>query len=1368
DLNINLNSLTAATYGRGVYQFFLDDVLANSGALRVMSGSSAWTGPVRLTGPTTIRVGGTTVPGRGSVIPQLDIIGVVSDGTYGANYTLTKNGTGDLVLSAPNTYGGLTDIVAGTLTVNHPEALGSPILGTIVRNGAALQLKSDLEAEPVQLNGHGVPGGFNGHNTGALRNLSGTNTYTGPLTLATPATIGIESGTELIIGSKSGLTGTGTLIGSNDLYKELTGTLTLSSDNSTTFSGNVSVYQGALRLEHSQAAGITGTIRIYDGTQVLLRTPTTGPNAGVPVQASNPLRLSGTGIFETGALLNEAGNNAWLGPVTFDVLPGFSPPTTPRGYVSINVLNPTDTLTISGGITETAPTGLTKIGPGTLSLTNASTYSGATEVQQGILNVRHQDALGIRSGLASVQRIVTISPTASGSFRLSFNGYTTGNLPFGASAAAVQAALEALPSIGAGQIASVSRIDVPTTTVSGPGPAGTGYLYTVVFGGSLANTTIPLQALGFPDTTAAASIVATGGVDVRVANGAMLELQAPGSGFTINSHHLTLVGGSGVGGAGALRNVSGNNVWNGPVLMLAPATIGVEGTTALSLNGGLTAPGLTLTKVGTGTLIFPNGTPPNTQALTRIVNGTVQVNGTIGDVRLAGGTLSGTGTVGLITSDTPAPGSTVSPGNTFPTEQIGTLTSSGAILHSSNTLFVHLSNPGVPASDLLNLTGNINLNNAALAGVVEANVGIGNRFTIVQTTGFVIGRFAGPTTTPTMVGATAATVAFIDGQKFVANYFPDRVILERVTASVSMSLTASESNPVYGRPGVFIATLTPESPALSVTGNVIFTITDPTNTTFSFTVPINPLTRTATFDPAAAWPNGFGGPLDIGTYTITVSYNGIDQNGHQAFNPASAGPLSITVNAAPTTTTVTSSQPGGAMYGTAVTFTATVTSAVTSPVANTLPPDGTVSFYDGATFLGIATLNPAGGVSATATFTISTLTVGSHNIIAVYNGDGFPVRYLGSSGSFTQNVGKAATTTTLSSAPNPSNYGQSVTLTATVASSTIGIPTGTVVFRLGTTVLGSASLNTSGVATYTTTPFQLPGGTLTLTAEYQGDSTYASSSGNATHIVNSVSSSVQLTSAPNPSVYGQAVTFTATVLPGIVGGATPSGMVTFRLGSTVLGTATLSGGVATYTTTVGQLPAGTNLVTADYAGDGTYDPSSATISQTVQVATTSAVLVAAPSAAVPLQAVRLLATVLPRSPASGSPTGTVTFRDLTTGRTLGTAPLNPSGQAILWTHLGSPQGPHRLQALYAGDGNYAPSASPVTTVQIIPNGTRASTVTLRSSLNPSNVTTPVTFVATVRDAADLSQTPTGTVAFYANGSLLGYGRLQRVRDGLAR
>jgi autotransporter-associated beta strand protein len=1367
DLNMNLNTLTAATYGRGVYQFYLDEVQADSGALRVQSGSSAWSGPVRLTGPTTITTGGAVVPGRGSVLPQLDIVGVVSDATYGANYKLTKEGRGDLVLSGPNTYGGLTDIVAGTLTVNHPDALGSSAVGTIVRNGAALQLKSDLEEEPVQLNGHGVPGGFNDHNTGALRNISGTNTYTGPLTLATDTTIGVDTGTELILGSKTGLNGTGTLNGSNNFVKELTGTLTLSSNNSSTFSGAIAVYQGALRLEHSGASGSGGDVRIYDGAQLRLRTPASGPNAGVAVQPTNPLFLSGTGIFGTGALQNESGNNAWLGPITFEVRPGFSPDTTPPGAVSINVVNPADRLTLSGGISETAPTGLTKIGPGTLSLTNTSTYSGATEVPQGTLNIRHPNALGSRTGLASIQRIVTISPTTSGTFTLTFNGQTTGNIPFGATATQVQAALQSLSTIGTGQIAPVNRIDIPTTTSSGPGPSGTGYLYTVVFSGTLQNTTQPLTALGTAGTVAAASVVATGGVDVRVAHGAMLELEDT-NGFTVSGHHLTLVGGAGVGGLGALHNAAGVNNWNGPVALLANASIGAASGTALRLSGGVSAAGLTLTKVGAGTLIFPSSTPPNTQSLTRIVGGTVQVNGTIGNVRLAGGTLSGTGNVGTITSDSPAPNSTVSPGNTFPSEQIGSLTSTGAVLDASNTVFVHLSKSGTPTSDLLNLTGNINLGGANLAGIVDANVAIGDQFTIVQTTGTVLGQFAGPTATQTISGALNATVAYVDGQKFIANYFTNQVVLERATASVSMSLVPSDSNPVYGRPGVFNAILTPENSALTVTGNVVFTITDTsTNNTFSFTVPINPATGTATFDPAANSPNGFGGPLEVGTYTVSASYNGVDQNGHQAFNATSAGPLTVVVNQAPTTTVVTSSQPTGAVYGTAVTFTATVTSAVVSPVQNTLPPDGTVSFYDGATLLGTANLTPAGGVSATATFTISTLSVGTHTITAVYNGDGFPDRYLGSSGTFTQTIGQANTTTTLLSTPNPSNYGQPVTLIATVTSTTSGTPTGTVVFRLGSLVLGSATLNASGVATYTTTPFQLPGGTLTLTADYQGDTTFAPSSGATTHTVNSTTSTLQLTSAPNPSVYGQPVTFTATVIPGIVGGATPTGTVTFSVGATVLGTATLNAsGVATLTTAA--VPVGTNVVTAIYSGDSTYGASSNTVTQVVGESGTVTSLVVSPGRAVAWQGLRMRAEVRAVAPGGGVPTGSVVFRDVTTGRVLGSGVLDGSGVAVLWSHVGGPLGWHRIRAEYVGDGNYGGSRSGLVGVEVVANGERGSSVVLRSSMNPSNVGLPVTFTATVRDGGDRGQTPTGTVAFYADGVLLGYGVLRRVAEGVSR
>jgi large repetitive protein len=1385
DLNMNLNTITAGTYGRSAFQFYLDDVQANSGALRVTSGTSAWTGPVRMAQDTTITVGGSQPLSTGAPAALLDIIGVVSDQSAGGNFALTKDGVGTLVLSGSNTYGGVTHVQNGVLTVNNPDALGTfntsggDIVsqgGTIVHAGASLHLQTDLEGEPIQLNGNGVPAGFNGHNSGALRNVSGDNTYTGPLTLNTNATIGVDSGSQLTIGAAPSLSGTGTISGASSLTKELTGTLVLASDN-VDFTGGTSVFQGAVRLEHAGALG-TGSAgaRVLDGAQMQLRTPTSGPNAGQPISVSTPLVLSGTGIFGTGALLNVSGNNAWNGPITFDVLPGFSPNTFPFGTVSFNVVNAADTLTIGGAIAETSRTGLTKIGPGELVLRQANAYSGATEVVQGTLDIREPGALGLRSGTASVQRIVTLSATQSGTFTLAFGGQST-VLNWGATVGEVRDALEALSSIGLGNIATVSRTNVETTTQSGPGAPNTGYLYTVVFGGTLANTTTPLTASGALGTGASASVVATGGIDTRVANGATLELDSTGStspaGFTVAGRRLTLNGGTGVNGGGALRNAAGNNTWNGPIQMLTNTSVGAAATTALTLSGGVAAAGLDLTKVGAGTVIFPNGTPPNTQLRTVINSGTVQVDGLINDVRLAGGTISGTGNVASITSNNPATGSRVSPGVSFPTDQIGTLNSTGTVLNATNTFFVNLSNPGTPTGDLLNLTGNINLGNATLGGIVAANVVVGNQFTIIQTTGAVIGQFAGTSTTP-VAGGTTATIAYIDNQKFVVDYFSDRVVVTRQVASVTMSLAASETSPVYGRPGTFIATLTPESPALSVSGNVVFTVVDPNNNTFQFFVLIDPTTNTATFDPSTNIPNGFQGPLELGTYLISADYNGVNQSGSQAFNPASAGPISVTVTAAASTTTLGSSHPVSTMYGVTVTFTATVTSAVVSPVQNTLPPEGTVSFFNGGNFLGTITLVPGSGVSSTATFSTSSLTVGTHNLTAVYNSDGFPDNYLGSSSSvFNQLVTRASTTTTVLSSLNPSNYGDPVTFTATVVPPAAGTPTGTVNFMLGSTLLGTGTLS-GGVASYTTTSFQLPAGAnQTVTAIYSGDSNFTTSSGTVLQSVIGSASTTSVVTSVNPSVYGQAVTFTATVSSAIPGGNDPTGTVTFLVGSTIIGTGTLNtiGGVtrASYTATAGQLPLGTSTITAEYAGDVNYDPSSGTVSQTVIESGTTTTLTAAPARATATRGVVFRATVVAVSPGSGIPSGVVTFTDVTTGRVLGTASVDSSGVAALQAHLGNPQGVHRIRADYAGDGSYLPSSSGLASVTIIANGTRTSAVVLRSSSNPSIIGDPVTFVATVRDTGGTPRvTPNGTVAFYSGTTLLGYGTLQRTADGVAR
>jgi hypothetical protein len=95
-----------------------------------------------------------------------------------------------------------------------------------------------------------------------------------------------------------------------------------------------------------------------------------------------------------------------------------------------------------------------------------------------------------------------------------------------------------------------------------------------------------------------------------------------------------------------------------------------------------------------------------------------------------------------------------------------------------------------------------------------------------------------------------------------------------------------------------------------------------------------------------------------------------------------------------------------------------------------------------------------------------------------------------------------------------------------------------------------------------------------------------------------------LQSSPNPSTNQQAVTVTATVSSN---SGTPSGTVAFNEGSTVLGTATLSGGVAAIS--ISTLTVGSHSIIAVYSGDSIYQGStSSALTQTVNTTTTTTVL----------------------------------------------------------------------------------------------------------------------------------------------------------------
>ena len=195
-------------------------------------------------------------------------------------------------------------------------------------------------------------------------------------------------------------------------------------------------------------------------------------------------------------------------------------------------------------------------------------------------------------------------------------------------------------------------------------------------------------------------------------------------------------------------------------------------------------------------------------------------------------------------------------------------------------------------------------------------------------------------------------------------------------------------------------------------------------------------------------------------------------------------------------------------------------------------------------------------------------------------------------------LSKSTTSTSLTSSLNPSTYGQKVTWTATVTSSGSVTPTGTVRFKwqyfTETFTIGSAILNSNGAATFSRS--NLNAYAYPMTAVYAGDAAnQRSTSAVLNQVVLETTSSATLTSSPNPSTQGQAVTFTAKISSPTV---RATGPVTFTAGKTVLGTGQLSSGKATLT--ISSLAVGLTKVTATYYGDSNIAKSSAPVIQTVQ------------------------------------------------------------------------------------------------------------------------------------------------------------------------
>jgi hypothetical protein len=397
---------------------------------------------------------------------------------------------------------------------------------------------------------------------------------------------------------------------------------------------------------------------------------------------------------------------------------------------------------------------------------------------------------------------------------------------------------------------------------------------------------------------------------------------------------------------------------------------------------------------------------------------------------------------------------------------------------------------------------------------------------------------------------------------------------------------------------------------------------------------------------------------------------------------------------------------------------------------------------------------------AIAIFTISTLSVGTHTITAVYDNTNDPDHFT-SSGILTQSV-LEATVTTLIASEKTANVGDTVGFTATVAvANGGGYPLdGSVTFTVGATILCTQNINASGVATCTASA--LTQGLNQITATYTPIST-----AEIQPSIGLLSLDVQAASSTQVSIggiqaqsntgifYGNPVTIVGTVtVSGTsasgTGNGSPTvpatGSVLFFDGSQQIGMAPLvaaqAQAQASFATTT--LAVGSHAITASYQGDTSYKASvSAPISVTVIQAETAITVSAFPSTAIAGAPVALSAAIAVTQGVA-TPTGTVTFTS--GGNPIGLQPVAAGSAAISPTFA---PGVQSVLAAYSGDTDSSGSVSVPLSLQVLIATTTAS---VASSSDPSIVLSPVTFSAKVAGTGGI---PTGSVTFSADGAAFG-------------
>ncbi len=365
--------------------------------------------------------------------------GLTSDLTINAridNGGIVKTGAGTMVIASDNItsggYTGATTVSAGVLNIQNGNALGAVSSGTTVATGAALQLQGNIAVgtEGLTVNGTGIS------NDGALRNISGTNSWAGAVTFASAARVNTDAGSltisgniaaaaNLAVGGAGNTTFSGATISLASLTKDGSGTLTIT--GAANYAGATTVTAGKLQFGTAGTGGaVTGgsAVTISNGATFDVENgKTTNAIGALAANAGSTLTigsgtlitsggtiagsLTGSGTLQTSGNLAITSNNAFAGTLqatggTLDLSgagASFTVGTLTLGTgttlklgsnpLSVTTLNITGASTIDfgNGVSATLNVGTFNLGANTLSVSNwvngadyfyAQNWSGAT------------------------------------------------------------------------------------------------------------------------------------------------------------------------------------------------------------------------------------------------------------------------------------------------------------------------------------------------------------------------------------------------------------------------------------------------------------------------------------------------------------------------------------------------------------------------------------------------------------------------------------------------------------------------------------------------------------------------------------------------------------------------------------------------------------------------------------------------------------------------------------------------------------------------------------------------------------------------------------------------------------------------------